>query len=191
MGSGPTSERATRNIFFALRPNGSVLDAIAAAADAIAASHRSIGRRLKRHRLHMTVLHLDTLTTIPDTYLRHAIDAGDRIAVGPFELSLDIAGSFRTRDLPWWIGCSQTPHALGDLHRQLHADTRSCVEKSRDDAPFTPHVTIARSNREVLANTPIAPIRWNVEEVCLIDSVMGKPHFDVLRTWQLSGRVNG
>ncbi len=180
-----------RNIFFALRPHGSVLDSILAAGDAIADVHRSIGRRLKRHRLHMTLLYLDAFPTIPETYLQHAIEAGDRIASTPFDLSFDVAGSFRNHDLPWWIGCSQTPRALVELHRRLYTDMRLRGEEPRGGTSLKPHVTIARSNREAFGDTPIAPIRWHVDEVCLIDSVPGKRDFDIVKTWHLRERSHG
>ena len=186
------STDSLRNVFFALRPDESVADSIIAAADALADMHGSTsGRRLKRHRLHLTLLYLDTFPTIPETYLRHAIEAGDEIAASPFDVSLDMAGSFRNNTIPWWIGCSNVPAPLMTLHRQLYTGMRMRGEKARGGSSLTPHVTISHTNREVLPRTPIAPIHWRIDEVCLIDSVMGKREFDILKTWKLRERVNG
>lgn len=177
-----------RNVFFALRPGEPVMDSIIAAGDALAEVHGAMsGRRLKRHRLHMTLLYLDALPTIPETYLRHAIEAGDEIAAMSFDMSLDMAGSFRDTTIPWWIGCSNVPPPLLSMHRELYTGMRMRGEKVRGGSSLTPHVTISHSNREVLPRTPIAPIHWRVDEMCLIDSVMGKRDFDILKTWKLRG----
>jgi len=187
-GLEPPSTDSLRNVFFALRPNDSIADSIIAAGDALAEVHGSKGgRRLKRHRLHMTLLYLDTFPTIPETYLQHAIETGDEIGAQPFDMSLDTAGSFRNADPPWWLGCSNIPPPLIELHRQLYTGMRLRGEKARGGAALTPHVTISRTNREMLPRTPIAPIHWRIDEVCLIDSVMGKREFDILKTWKLRG----
>jgi 2'-5' RNA ligase len=162
-----------------------------AAGDVIEDAHRAIGRRLKPHRLHLTLLYLDTFATIPESYLRHAIEAGDEIAAGPFDLVLDVAGSFRNHDLPWWLGCSDVPSALTELHRQLYTAMRLRGEKARGGASLTPHVTIARANKQSLPATRIAPIHWRVTEVCLIDSVMNRRGFDIVKTWKLGERLHG
>jgi 2'-5' RNA ligase len=191
-GLEPPSTDSLRNVFFALRPNESIVDSIVAAADALTDVHGSKGgRKLKRHRLHLTLLYLDTFPAIPETYLQHAIETGDEIAMAPFDLSLDMAGSFRNNDLPWWLGCSNVPAALTELHRQLYTGMRLRGEKARGGASLTPHVTISRTNREVLPRMPIAPIHWRIDEVCLIDSVMGKREFDIVKTWKLRERPNG
>jgi 2'-5' RNA ligase len=188
----PPSTDALRNVFFALRPSESVMDSILAAGDALADVHGSTsGRRLKRHRLHLTLLYLDTFPSIPEAYLQHAIEAGDDIATRPFDLSLDMAGSFRNNTVPWWIGCSAVPAALMELHRQLYSGMRMRGENARGGSSLTPHVTISHTNREILPRTPIAPIHWRVDEVCLIDSLMGKREFDILKTWKLRERANG
>jgi len=187
-GLDPPSIGSLRNLFFALRPDESITDSILAAGDALAEVHGAkSGRRLKRHRLHMTLLYLDTFPTIPETYLRHALEAGDEISARPFDLSLDMAGSFRNADLPWWLGCSTVPSALTELHQHLYTNMRLRGEKVRGGTSLTPHVTISRTNREMLPRTPIAPVHWRIDEVCLIDSVMGKREFDVLKTWKLRG----
>ena len=187
-GLEPPSTDSLRNVFFALRPSDSILDSIIAVGDALSEVHGAkSGRRLKRHRLHMTLLYLDTFPTIPETYLQHAIETGDEIATRPFDISLDTAGSFRSGDLPWWLGCSNVPAPLTQLHQQLYTGMRLRGEKARGGASLTPHVTISRTNREMLPRTPIAPIHWRVDEVCLIDSVMGKREFDILKKWKLRG----
>ena len=122
----------------------------------------TFGRRLKRSRLHLTLLYLDKFSDIPETYLQHAIETGDAIAASPFDLTLDMAGSFRSNDLPWWLSCSNIPIALTAVHRDLYASMRSRGETVRGGASFTPHVTISRSNREPLPDTPITSIHWRV-----------------------------
>jgi RNA 2',3'-cyclic 3'-phosphodiesterase len=185
------STDSLRNVFFALRPNESIIDSIVAAGDAIEDVHRTIGRRLKRHRLHLTLLYLDRFPTIPETYLRHAIEAGDEIAAGPFDLVLDSAGSFHDHDTPWWLGCSIVPPAMIELHRRLYTGMHIRGEKARGGTSLTPHVTISRANKQALPAMPIASIRWRVDEICLIDSVMSKHEFDIVKTWQLCEPSNG
>jgi 2'-5' RNA ligase len=119
------------------------------------------------------------------------MEAGDEIAASPFDLVLDIAGSFRNHDAPWWLGCSDVPAALTGLHRQLYTAMRLRGKKARGGASLTPHVTIARANQQALPTTPIAPIQWRIEEVCLIDSLMGKREFDIVKTWKLQEHSSG
>jgi RNA 2',3'-cyclic 3'-phosphodiesterase len=183
---------AVRNVFFALKPGGTVADSIVAAAHAITSIHSdSAGRALKRHRLHMTMLYIGSYISVPEQTIEHALKVGDDLVASAFDLPLDIAGSFRNHDLTWWLGCSQAPVALGALHRQLYTGLGLSREKPSGGQMFTPHVSIVSNNRQVLPTAPIAPIHWHVDELCLIDSVMGESNFRILKTWKLGERADG
>ncbi len=180
-----------RNVFFALLPDESAIDSIVAAVDNIATANRSMGRRLRRQRLHMTLLYLDALAMIPAPFLRHAIDAGDHITAAPFDMVLDTAGSFPNNDVAWWLGCSTPPTALSALHETLYRAMRLRGERPRRGKSFAPHVTISRSNGEELAKASINPICWRVDTVYLIDSLVAKKEFDIVKKWKLIGSSDG
>jgi len=174
-----------RNVFFGLLPPPSVRDAVYAAGEAIRRHGTSRNHAIDVHRIHMTLLYIDTFFIFPEDVVRRAVDAGNRIELSAFELVLDIAGSFPQGDKPSWIGCRTTSDGLSTLHGNLVNALRRNRQRFRSGTRFVPHVTLSRNNDSAFPETPIAPISWRVSEFCLIDSVRNERDFSILKKWPL------
>jgi 2'-5' RNA ligase len=166
-------------LFFALWPDAAVRSRIQAAAEALAHDRAPRGRHVRTDRFHVT---LRFLGAVPDGGLEAALDAGQAIDAARFELVLDRAGGF-SRARVAWLGCSNVPASLIDLHAQLHGAliARGLPVESR---AYAPHVTVQRDVRGAVAEAAIDAIAWPVDEFVLIDSRADGGYVEVGR-WPL------
>ncbi len=185
-GIEPPMDGKVRHLFFALIPDESVVAQIEIAIATIAKSNAAFGRKIKPHRQHMTLVYIDTFGIFPENVIRKATAAADRVVADAFDLTLDNAGSFPSGDIPWWIGCKDAPTNLAMLHEKLVEGLHFARQKFRGANAFVPHVSISRSNADVLQPVSIAPIRWRVREFFLIESIVNEPEYNVLRKWTLT-----
>jgi 2'-5' RNA ligase len=183
--SAPASE--SHNLFFALWPCDEVRTRIDAAARQLRRDLAPAGRWLAPRRYHMTLHFLGNHTALPEELVALARAAGDDVRVAPFELALDVAGSFRNRKIPWWLGCSDPPSGLLDLWAAIALGFRAGGSRALNGSQRVPHVTILRDATTPLSPMPIAAIAWPVDEFVLVDSLLGpKAEYTILRRWPLS-----
>ena len=176
----------SHNLFFALWPDDDVRERIASAAERLKETHAPRGRWIRRDRYHMTLRYLGAHATLPQPLLAAAHAAGDAVRAPPFDFALDEAGSFRNRDIPWWLGCAAMSPSLDALFGAL-ADALTGNGIAREEhAKRVAHVTILRDADRPLAREPIEPIPWPVHELVLVDSVIGgAATYTILRRWSL------
>jgi len=62
------------------------------------------------------------------------------VRAAPFDLTIDRQGYFHKPRVAW-LGCSNLPAALDDLHRQLGEHLQSCDYRP-ELRPYQPHVTV-------------------------------------------------
>ena len=135
-------------------------------------------------RYHVTLLFLgDAVTTQAEAA---AMQAASLLRSPPFTLRLEQGGSFRSRQIPWWLGPRDTPAELFNLHAQLRDALRN-AGVSYDRTHLAPHLTVLRDARKPLPLTPIEPIRWNVTEFALVRSLLDaqSPQYHVVSHWPL------
>jgi 2'-5' RNA ligase len=168
-------------LFFALWPDAAVRSRIDAASQAVAHDRAVHGRRVRTDRLHLT---LHFLGAVPDGGLDAALDAGEAVDAARFELVLDRAGGF-SRARVTWLGCTDVPERLIDLHAQLR-DALVARGLPVESRAYAPHVTVQRDVRGAVAETAIEPIAWPVEAFVLIDSRVDRGYVEVGR-WLLRG----
>jgi 2'-5' RNA ligase len=58
--------------------------------------------------------------------------------------------------------------------------------RAKGGAGFVPHMTVLY-DRQALAPRPVDPIRLEIREVALVDSLVGRGEHRVLRRWPLNG----
>ena len=185
--SGSDRARSSHNLFFALWPDESVRAGIEAAARVLERTHAPRGRWIKPPRYHLTLRFLGEFARLPDDLVAAACDAGDRVRADAFGFSLDVAGSFANRHIPWWLGCRDRVDALVALRNGIADGLRANGQPlaDRESEPVA-HVTILRDADRPLPPTPIAPIEWPVDAFVLIDSELGpRPRYAMLRRWPL------
>jgi RNA 2',3'-cyclic 3'-phosphodiesterase len=171
--AAPDSHRA----FFALWPDEATRGALSRATRL--AVQASGGRPIAKERLHLTVAFLGELTPTGLAAAR----AVPPVPSGPFELVLDAVGVWpESRVL--WLAPSVLPAALAALEGSLWG---RLVAKGfrREERPYLPHITLARRARPV--DVPVAPVRWPVHELALVESLrQGRAvHYEVLERWPL------
>lgn len=176
------SAGSTHRLFFALWPGEDVRHAIAARAGDFDAACAPGGRAVVPQRYHLTLQFLGSFAGLPEATVEGAIDAGERVRAPEFALLLDRIGSFE-RNRVWWLGCDVAP-GLRHLHDQLAA-ALGAVDLRADVAPFVPHVTLGRGQKQRLQTRAVDPLAWPLRDFVLVDSAAGAPAYQILRRWPL------
>lgn len=150
-------------LFFALWPDEGVRDEIA---DRLANFVLSNGRQVPQYNWHMT-LHFIGNTTFG---AKICLDRQARkVRAKPFELNIDQTGFFK-KPRVFWLGFSEVPEGLFDLQGNLGEEISDC-DYQPETRPYSPHITVTRRVYEKPLLLPIAPIKWQVDEFVLIESV--------------------
>ena len=185
-GFGHAKAGETHRLFFALWPDDEIRAAIAARSDRLKQDHAAGGRWIKPHRYHLTLHYLGEFPRRPTELIDLAAAAGDRVRATAFDFSLDVAGSFSNRSIPWWLGCRETPADFEALGSAISESLGVRASQSANAAKLVPHVTILRDATRALEPTPVQPIEWPVGEFVLIESVLGTTsRYDIVRRWNL------
>lgn len=173
-------------LFFALWPSDDVRAACDAAARDLKMRMQPGGYLSAAERYHLTLLFLGDAVS-PEKEAA-AVQAAARFRGAPFDLLLDHAGSFRNRQIPWWLGAREVPPELPRLHDRLR-ETLVRAEVVPERMKFVPHLTILRDAQAPLPTTAIKPVRWRVEEFVLVRSRLdARPmHYELLGRWPLNG----
>ena len=165
---------SVHRLFFALWPDDELRRRIADATSRLQHGHDPGGRRIGQHRYHLTLQFLGDHAALPPTLVEQASTAAASVRVPPFELTLDRAGSFRNRAIPWWLGCEAVPVGLQRLWDELGLALAKSGVRVRSGKALVPHVTVLRDARRPLPPTPVEPpLRWPVDSFVLIHSELG------------------
>lgn len=153
--------------------------------------HESVRRggdekRVRSDHQHLTLWILNDHPDFPERVAKRLIEAGSRIAADPFCLVLDrVVGSNSSVALR----SGHTNRALAQLHRQIDAIMHRAGVMSREGYRFSPHLTLFYRHGQPFREA-IRAYNWNVEEVVLIHSLVGRKQHNVLGRWPLSGASN-
>lgn len=173
-------------LFFALWPTDAVRSACADAARGLRMRMQPTGYLSKPDRYHITLLFLGD--TVPAAKEAAARQAASLVRSPPFTLRLDHAGSFRNRQIPWWLGARELPAELERLYERLR-DAMLRADVTPDRMKFVPHLTVVRDAGKPLPATPITPIEWKVEEFVLVRSRLDRNpvEYELIGRWPLTG----
>nr|WP_217444565.1 2'-5' RNA ligase family protein [Burkholderia metallica] len=170
--------------FFAVMPDSATAGRIAGMAK---------GMRLEKdclvgaECLHITLGSLGDFAYVPGAALARARAVADRMDVPSFSVRFDKIVSFNGRPghQPLVLMGRAGLEDLIDFRRQLRRALKQEAGLSILPASFTPHVTLLYG-----AQRPdeyrIEPGTWAVFDFVLIDSWLGKSHYDVLGRWPLT-----
>ena len=150
-------------IFFALWPDAVLREQLGNASKSIPVERPA--RRVPDTNLHLT-LHF-----IGNVYQEQLVcmqQQAGLVAAERFELDIDCQGHFSKPQVAW-LGCSDVPGALQDLHRQLGQRLRDC-EYQPELRRYHPHITVARKIKSIPESSNFEPMRWRVEKFVLIES---------------------
>lgn len=145
-------------------------------------------RPVPADNLHLTLAFLGSSDEAQyDCYRRAA--AGVRVPA--FKIRLDIFG-YWPRPRVAWLGCTQTPEALGLLVQQLHAMLEACGYQP-EQRSFVAHVTLQRKARKCLVPKGFQPLDWTAHSFALVESLSREegPEYRLLQEWPLAVRRAG
>ena len=155
-------EKKDIRLYFALWPQETVRQRLHAAAATIPVDSR--GRRVPRANLHLTLHFIGNVYLAQMECLQRAARL---VRAAAFDLTIDRQGYFNKPRVAW-LGCSNPPAALVDLHRQLGAHLQIC-DYASEARPYQPHVTVARKIGTIAGEAGFAAVDWRVSEFALIE----------------------
>jgi RNA 2',3'-cyclic 3'-phosphodiesterase len=178
---------ATDRLFLAVLPGAEVAVRAHALAEALKAGSGSQAQPVPASRLHVTLHYFGEFAGVPDA-LVGAVDKAMRgIGLRAFDACLDRAWSFDggPHRKPWVLGMS-AEEGMQALHAATGRQLAVAGVRAKGGAGFVPHMTVLY-DRQALAPRPVDPIRLEIREVALVDSLVGRGEHRVLRRWPLNG----
>ncbi len=169
--------------FFAVMPDPAAAVRIAGMAKSLQLEKDS---PMDTERLHVTLGSLGDFAYVPGATLARARAVADRVAVPSFSVRFDKIISFNGRPghQPLVLTGRAGLEDLIDFRRRLR-DALKRAGVRVFPSSFTPHVTLLYG-----AGRPdeyrVEPITWTAFDFVLIDSWLGKSHYDVLGRWPLT-----
>jgi 2'-5' RNA ligase len=169
-----------QRVFFALKPDDSVRQQIAAVASALPTDN---GKPIAEANLHLTLVFLGA---VPESQLHNIITAATEIPFTEFSLHIDRIGWWQ-KPAVLWLGCSQAPPAL----LELAASLRGLIQAQGlplGNQQFQPHITVAKKVSQAVAGCSFAPTHWRCDSFCLLESVFDTSgvEYRLLHKWPKS-----
>ena len=169
------------NLFAAARPDA----ASAAAAQTIAREfreHYRIERQpLPLWRLHVSLINLGHYPVLPDSLIYHAREALDGLRFEPFEIEFDLVQSLANGSSQPAVLCASKRNAtlVAVLHR-LAERLDGLGIAFQFDPDFLAHMTLVYHNKPVTPERLAVPIRWTVDRIWLIHSLLSQGRYEFL-----------
>jgi 2'-5' RNA ligase len=172
---------ATQRIFFALWPDASIMDALAALARDVAIE--SGGRAIGVGNAHLTLAFLGNQ---PAAIVQELSASARGITVPSFDLIVDRVESWRKNAIAF-AGVQSVPAALTALHRAIAGSIRE-AGLDPDERPFSAHVTLARRIERSVRRPLASPLLWHATAFALVASELSATgaRYRVLSSWPLA-----
>ena len=174
-------EQKDHRIFFALWPDEELRRRLYATGQTMRLERA--GRFVPDFNLHLTLHFIGNVYYSERDCLQQAARG---VRGDGFDLVIDRGGYF-ARPRVGWLGCSEIPAALAELHAALGVRLKSCGYRA-EKRPYHPHVTFARKLVSPPRVASFEPLCWNVDNFVLIESrpVDGGVRYEVMETYPLS-----
>jgi 2'-5' RNA ligase len=175
------------NYFYALRPNGTAIEAIARYQQLC--DRRGIsGTPIKPGNLHLSLHGFGPDLAGSPSLLAAALAAGAAVVSAPFAVAFEQALSFQRKKIKkaFVLRGRDDLIALEIFHQLLGtAMTKNSLGDYVADS-FTPHVTL-RYTPHLVAEHAVESISWTVNEFFLLRSLVGRSRHIVVGRWPLRG----
>ena len=159
---------ATDRLFLAVVPPADVAARIARLARHLKIGHDLQGKPLEPEHFHVTLCHLGDGVGVPADLVSLATERAAGIAMPSFKVAFDRVESFRNG--AFVLRGDDSVIGLEVLHQRLSDALDDSPQPAR---PFTPHVTLLRDHHLVPEHA-IEPIEWQVKDIVLVHSLLGK-----------------
>ncbi|HEX7874515.1 MAG TPA: 2'-5' RNA ligase family protein [Sphingobium sp.] len=180
--SSESPEQQEQWFFFALRPPRQEANRMTAWLERTAEPG---WEPMLAERLHVTLAITPTFATYPADIVARLLRAGEQVAAAPFRIDFDSLSvgvkSVALRPSRANSGAKLLQHALV---RAMATQGVPLLPKYT----FSPHVTLAYRTGTSTSQHPVDPFGWDVQEVVLIQSLIGRTRHIPLGTWPLTYR---
>ena len=164
----PQRKAATDRLFLAVVPPADVAERIARLARHLKIGHDLGGKPLEPEHFHVMLCHLGDGIGVPSDVVALATGRAASIAMPSFKVAFDRVESFKNG--AFVMRGDDSVIGLEVLHQRLSDALDGSPQPAR---PFTPHVTLLR-DRHLVPEHAIEPIEWQVQDVVLVHSLLGK-----------------
>ena len=155
----------TKRLFFALWPDESVRNEISQVFQSSVYS-KADGQQYNLQNLHLTLYFLGSVSAEQYSCV---IEAAEKVKFSDFTINLDKFGIFEKAKV-FWLGVSDVPAELTQLHYDLEQVLSKCDYKG-EDRVYTPHVTLMRKIKKFKIEEKAGLVCWNVNRFALVESV--------------------
>ncbi len=154
-----------RRLFLAFWPNEQQLEKL----HELQCDYVGRGREVLPENFHVTLLFLGNISyDMTDCFVQDLQD----ISTQPFHMKLDRLGYFDKTKI-FWVGPTRVPQELESLYKSVRNYAQYCGI-SKLSKRYVPHVSLLRNSEIPISNRDFAPIEWEVEEFCLVESRLDK-----------------
>lgn len=159
---------ATDRLFLAIVPPADVAARIARLARHLKIGHDLTGKPLEPEHFHVTLCHLGDGVGVPADAVALATERAASIAMPSFKVAFDRVESFKNG--AFVMRGDDSVIGLEVLHQRLSDALDGSPQPAR---PFTPHLTLLRDSH-LVPEHDIEPIEWEVREIVLVHSLLGR-----------------
>jgi len=156
---------------------------------------RIFGRSVAPERLHISMAPL-MRSSLTD---RHGVEPladeiASQVTMSAFDVVFDRIQTFNTRDRDaahrryYLVVDGGDLPGLVRLNELFRRALFRCGLGAAMPKSFSPHLTLFYANRPI-APRSIAPIRWTVRDIALVQSVHGLGRYEIVKRWSLAGRL--
>ena len=165
---GRPKSGATDRLFLAIVPPAEVAERIARLTRHLKIGHELTGKPLQPEHLHVTLCHLGDGGGVPTDVVAMATERAASIAMPSFKVGFDRVGSFKNG--AFVLRGDESLIGLEILQQRLSDSFDGRPQRAR---AFTPHMTLLRDAHRV-PDHDIEPIEWEVKDIVLVHSLLGK-----------------
>ncbi len=174
-------------MFFGLHPPPAIAARIHRLAGDLRDGHALHCRLVRASCLHVTLLGMGYREEWSRTAIAALGTAAARVAMPPFRVAFDRAASFNGEpERPLVLVGDDGVIGIEMLRQELVRALRNAGFARREEARFTPHLTLLYDRRK-LEEQPIDEIGWSVRDFVLIHSLYGLSRHVPLGRWPLRG----
>lgn len=182
------SSAPPEDLFFALQPDTGTKITITKLAHEFTEEQGLQGRLVNEARYHVTTLFVGDVRMFGETAIQSMSQAASAVAstTDTFRLEFNRIGGFgaRSRLSPLALHHEHENPAFSNLAQRLHKELLRSGIRSQKGPSSKLHLTLCYREQFVEA-TPIPPIGWQVTELVLIKSLLGKGQHILLGRWPL------
>jgi 2'-5' RNA ligase len=169
-------------LFFACWPDAALQEQLAQLGRQL--QRQCGGKPSRRENLHLTLVFLGDVDSADLPQLQQIAAS---IHTPPFELQLTQLGGWLEAGIGW-LRPDATPAALTQLVTQLNQALRDAGFKT-ENRRYQAHITLLRKQAHAYGQRLAAPLRWPVDDFCLVASSLDHhgPSYRIIASWPLRG----